>query len=425
MNYHKDITEAVMESSNIKNLKNEIIDHTPIIKNISKSIPRVLILCNSCNGLGDIIFGVKLAGYLREWYSAEVHILTTRPQDFFKMGETRNVYKLVVKKQDQCRRFKGCEVPKEIFDNLYDLLFVAPLQADFSISESDIKSIIPYSNKWNTYFFSEYNDDRRKPFDFPTGVGGNRLGMLFTSLDKEPERRQDLINPYVVVYVAESITRVVFCYLSFFNMIVKKYVRQYKNLDVVVPNFIAEQLQGMKNNCKLDFIKLKYPNIVVKTKNNEKIYVEGSENSVKNTITFRGDIYPVPHSEMKALMIFSLDDILITGDGSLTDALSCCYKKNIWYQQADWKLNLAKNLTDLLPQKYFSHKKTTCGTIEAINYKSHYNDFYHTWDFRKLGREKLDKVISFTFLKKDIIDILEIIDGSRTIGTVKNKISKL
>lgn len=424
MNYRKDIIDVIIESTDIKNLKNEIIEHTPVIKNISKSKPLILILCNSCNGFGDIVFAVKLMGYLREWYDAEVHILTTRPQDFAKVGETHNIYKLITKREDQCRRFSTCEVPKEVLEIVYDLLFIAPLQADFTILQSDIKAIIPYSNKWNTYFFSEYNDDKHKPFDFPTGVGGNRLGLLFTSLDKEPERRKDLVNPYAVVYVAESIPRVVFCYLSFFNMVVKKYVKEYKNLDIVVPGFIADQLIGMKNNCKLDFIKKNYPNIIVKTKK-EKISFQSEKETDKNTITFRGDIYPIPNIEMKALMIFSLEDILITGDQSLTDALSCCHTKNIWYQQASWKLNLAKNLSNLLPQKYFSHKKTTCGTIEAVNYKSNYEDFFHTWDFRKLGKEKLDKVVSFTILKKDILDILEIINKSHTTGAVKKKLTKI
>ncbi len=34
----------------------------------------------------------------------------------------------------------------------------------------DIKKLIPYSDKFNTYFFSEYNDPYPQLFDFPTGL---------------------------------------------------------------------------------------------------------------------------------------------------------------------------------------------------------------------------------------------------------------
>jgi hypothetical protein len=378
-----------------------------------------------CNGFGDIVFATKISNYLKEWYNAKVHILTTRPEDFLKIGKTHDVYKLLYKKTDECRYYKGTEMPKEIINNIYDLIFIAPLQIDLKINKNDIKSIIPYSNQWNTYFFSEYNDSLHKDFDFHTGVGSKRLGLLFTDLKVEPVPLKTIKNPYVVVYVAESIKRVSYCYISFFVMISKKYSKTYKNLDVIVPHFVTNELEYMKDFASLEYIKKEYPNIVIKQKDTPPVYLCGSTNSQKNTITFRGDIYPITNKDMMSLFIFSLEDVLVTGDQSITDVLSCCYKKNIWYQQADWKMNFAHNLEKFLPQEYFANKKTTCGTLEAISYKSNYDEFYHTWDFRKLGKELLDKVVSFTILKPQIQDILEIISKSRTITSVKNKIENI
>ena len=40
---------------------------------------------------------------------------------------------------------------------------------------------------------------------------------------------------------------------------------------------------------------------------------------------------------MLGLYKFSLNDILVTGDQSITDVLTCCKDKHIWYQITDWK----------------------------------------------------------------------------------------
>ena len=51
-----------------------------------------------------------------------------------------------------------------------------------------------------------------------------------------------------------------------------------------------------------------------------------------NLLVLRGDIFPVPNQMMLSLMKYSINDILLTGDQSLSDGLSCCPEKNIWYQ---------------------------------------------------------------------------------------------
>ena len=48
---------------------------------------------------------------------------------------------------------------------------------------------------------------------------------------------------------------------------------------------------------------------------------------------FRGDILPVKRDLFISLVKYSIEDILLTGDQSITDAISyCTSQKNIWYQ---------------------------------------------------------------------------------------------
>ena len=55
----------------------------------------------------------------------------------------------------------------------------------------------------------------------------------------------------------------------------------------------------------------------------------------------------------------SVKDILVTGDQSLTDIISCCKYKRVWYQIAPWKKGLAENLHKHLPNEYY-------GTFKGI-----------------------------------------------------------
>ena len=58
-----------------------------------------------------------------------------------------------------------------------------------------------------------------------------------------------------------------------------------------------------------------------------------------------------------SLMKNSIKDILVTGDQSLTDIISCCRGKQVWYQIAPWKHGLARNLEKHLPNKYYGSFK--------------------------------------------------------------------
>jgi hypothetical protein len=95
----------------------------------------------------------------------------------------------------------------------------------------------------------------------------------------------------------------------------------------------------------------------------------------------------------------SEEDILVTGDQSLTDILSCCPSKNIWYQIAEWKEDYAKELSALMPNHYYKSKKTSCGSLTGIALRSDYRDFVKKWDFRKLAKSKLNKIVNLAMTR--------------------------
>jgi hypothetical protein len=386
-------------------------------KNCGKDL-KILILNAPCNGFGDIIFGIKIARYLREWYNASVIIASTQTSQFITLGENpENLIKLTGGKA-QCRRFANLQIEKDIPKQ--DLIFVAPVQFDFDANLPDVKKLIPYATKYNTYFFSEYNDSQNKKFDFPTGIGGKNLGLLMTS--PKIKKGSPIKNPYAVIYVAETISSVKHCYFSFIEMVTTKYHQVHPVFDIVVPTWIVNNPNFYKEIVK--YSGGYYENInIIGGKYPKKIKLSDRPN--KTTLNIRGDILPLPYNDMLRLIKYSVKDILLTGDQSITDALSCCGSKNIFYQIAPWKENFGKHLALYLPNKFLAKKKTSCGTLLALKYDSNYKKFIQTWDFRKLARPKMDAIILAANARKNSSEIRElekIILESRTITSLKNKL---
>lgn len=368
------------------------------VKNPTKDVKRlkVLILNAPCMGFGDIVFAMKFATLIREWYGCEVMIATPQKKGFVSLGEkAENIYDLSSKnKNDQCRRLARLTISKdghEIPIPQADLLFVAPLQADFDPKINDVQRLIPYANKFNTFFVSEYNDVMSKKIDFNTGVGGQRMGLLFTDIERG-SKPQQLTHPYCVIYVANSLSRMKSCIYNFLVMVARKY--SSANFEVVIPSWITEF--NMVNT--ITKILLKYFREVVIVEKTKRSTVNGGKG--KHIVYVRLDIFPVANKVMIDLMSYSVKDILLTGDQSITDALSCCVDKNIFYQIAPWKENFAKNLVKEMPNKWLAKKSESCGTLKAIRYKSNYVKFKKQWDFRQLARPKMDGIFNFTAEKK-------------------------
>lgn len=383
-------------------------NHVKLPKNIKV---KTLILCTPCNGFGDVIFASKIKRYIKEWYGIDSHIATTTPDLFEKVGEpVKNIIALKGIHGSQCRRFSKLDgkIGK------YDLIIIAPL-AEGDISFQDVRNLIPYSTHSNTFFFSEYNDDLDKGFDINTGVGKGRDGLLFTNTkcSKSHIKKFSLQKDYALVYIAENIDYSDLCILRFVQMVMKKYP---KLQEIVCPSWVKDLNPNViMRNVKAD-------NIYIITPENTTVIKEKNKNG--RTIVFRCDVFPVPNQIMLSLIRYSVEDVLLTGDQSITDAFSCCSNKNIFYQIAPWKKDFSKNLAKYMPNSYLTKASTSCGTLSALQYKSNYKKFVKDWDFRKLGKGKVDAMVgSVLFFKKNRV-IQEILDQSKTVDAAIKKIEE-
>ena len=197
-----------------------------------------------------------------------------------------------------------------------------------------------------------------------------------------------------------------------------------------MPDWIIDEING--NSTFFNHVK----SIIVKYYGNWNIiYSDGEdvpllESDKKSCLTFRGDILPQPREIFISLMKESVEDILVTGDQSLTDVFSCCRNsKKVWYQIAPWKQGLAYNLSKHLPNKYYSTFKTSCGTLKSIKGDIDWKDFLSEYDFRIKGKERMDSIlIGRCILNCDMKlqkELLNIIERSRFLESAKNKINKL
>jgi len=418
------IINNILNCKDIKSLKNifwESFYHkTPLPNSNLGAKIKILLLCISCGGRGDVIFCIKISNFLREWYGANVYIASTDIEEFKNLGETKNLIKLNAKAKEYCRRFNSLNSDVDL--NKFDLYFVTPLQSNFNANLQDVMSLILNANRFNTFFFSEYNHyDDDENFDFPMGVGGDKYGLLITKPTRVIKRLDTLKNPYIFLYISD-IDDSEKCFMSFIEMVCAKYHKHYKKLDVIIPKDVEFLLDDYYDKI-MDIINRYYSNVVIKHKDKTDILIEGDK---KNILTFRADIFPVPYSEMFGLMKHSLKDILVTGDQSVTDVLSCCIDKNIWYQTGGWKENFAEELSYHLPNKFLASTKTSCGTVKGIKYKSDYKKFVKNWNFTVLAKPKLDAIMNSINFKKEnknaIEKLEEMINKSRNMNTLIGRI---
>jgi hypothetical protein len=253
--------------------------------------------------------------------------------------------------------------------------------------------------------------------------------MLFTHTGKT-SKIKSLKNPYVVVYIARDVARSDTCFLQFVEMVCKKYSQKVKKFDIVVPPWIGTDIENNIDGIGDKVFKIisKYfDQGMVKMKDHSFEIFEPLEKN--NLLTFRADILPLPYDSMKNLFYYSLKDILVTGDQSITDVLSCCWKNKLpMYQIVPWKKDFSKELAKHLPQKFLKYIRTSCGNTKAINYNPSFAKFMKKWDFRKLAKPKLDAILAFTRdCKKDetIEQVRKIFLKSRTKSSILDKLEEL
>ncbi len=369
----------------------------------------ILILNAPCNGFGDIIFAFKLYKIMKTIYNSNVYIATPDKEKMMMLGKLSDdtVILLTNKKNKnpgQCRRYGSLKMHSDIH---FDLILPAPIAWDFRFSLRDVQGLIPYANKYNTFAFSEYNDYLDKGIYFNTGIGRGRLGLLFLHVHKSNERL--ISDKYALSYlntIDSTTPRWRSCLKNFITMITKKY--HYKRFQLIVSPSMMDYLKGHASgewyiNATISKGELRstinsfYKNIILIDSPEAR---EKLKNLPSNESTFiiRGDILPVPNDVMLQYIQHSVKDILITGDQSITDVLSCCPNKNIWYQIAPWKENLGAQLAKQMNNKYLSSKKTSCGTVKA-KFNSNYKEFIKKNDFVKNFKPLMDKIIYNTLNK--------------------------
>jgi hypothetical protein len=392
-------------------------------KSESRNIRIALINATSA-GFGDIIFAQRIRTYLLDWLGCKVVIYTTAPDNHKKLqGHGDGI---VAAKGSSTGHVHPENIMFPKADEYFDMYIITPVVNRYSPNRSAVYDMFKYAISSNVFTMSEYNSQSEpmRNFDFPTGVGRGRMGLLLTNPPKL-KRHPKIKNPYVLIYIAseEHIWGAWECYANFVEMVVFKNGKDIKNLDIVVPEWIAEDF--IYNGDLIDAIETLYPNInVVDIDGNIEVLTVDENDS--RVLTIRGDILPVNSAQMMSLIQYSLRDILLTGDQSITDAMSCCvFDKNLFYQIASWKENFAKNLSRYLPNKYLSNATTSCGNMKAIDYRSDYKDFARNWDFRILGKPKmtaLAHMLLYARRHKDFAELVNSVYNSRTLAQVKKAI---
>lgn len=363
----------------------------------------ILILNAPCNGFGDIIFAFKLYKIMKSIYDAHVYVATPDKEKMMMLGKLsdKTVILLTDKKgkyPGQCRKYGSLQMHT---DMTFDLILPAPIAWDFKFSLRDVQNLIPYANKHNTFAFSEYNDYLDKGMYFNTGIGKGRLGLLLLPVPKAKERH--IRDKYALAYlntIDSTTPRWRACLKNFIIMITEKY--KFKRFQLIVSPPMMNYLKGHASSdwFKKAVMSKRELRTTVNNHYHQILLIDKPEtrdqmkhlSRNENIFIIRGDILPVPNDTMLQYIQHSVKDILITGDQSITDVLSCCPTKNIWYQIAPWKENLGSHLAKQMNNKYLSSKQTSCGTVKA-KFKSNYKEFIKKNDFVKNFRPLMDKII--------------------------------
>ena len=393
---------------------------------------RVVLICHPCYGYGDIIFALKMYHFMRQWYGLDCTMITTKPLPFIKNG-LKNIYCLKTpgsKAYVECENLKtmkiynidhkGDPTTRAHLKYQFDLIMVTPwIGTDYEPNKNIVKNFLPYANPFNTLLFSEYNAPDPKKYDFPTGIGKDLFGLLVTRF--KFAKTVKINHPYLMVHLTrDDRVDVGKCFSNFIKLMCKKYHKRHDKLDVIIPPHVLEDKHTLER--LFAYIKSKgyYKNVLIKTKDSKQTKTEPS------TLTLRSDVTPLPYDKYTGLFKNCLPDVLITGDQSVTDIISCCKNYNIYYQIMPWKTSFAKNLAQALGQDFIRKASTSCG-LEKFSSKQRSNiaNVAKRHNFTKLGKPKLDAILAFVLRlrkDKDLKRFTEIVMGSRKRQSVVKKI---
>jgi hypothetical protein len=368
-----------------------------------------------CAGFGDIIVCKTFYDYLKSWYKGiDVTICTSTPDKYSQLKVKGKIVELKYPHSSwqggECKKIEQLRlkrVNRKIIK--FDILIFIPTVNQ----ELDIKKVqkcFPYANEFNTFNVSEYNGDF-PPYTFPIGIGKSYWGEVYLGLfltDNLKIPKQNIMKkPYALAYTAghdtAANTHTNTCILSFIEMICKKYHKKHTNFQLIIPPWFKDELLGDGFSTGSG-LRSRYNKIVKqyyssshlvyndqKMGEKDKLFDKEKDNTL---FILRGDILPGPRETFISLMRDSVEDILLTGDQSLTDGLSYCgNNKRIWYQVVPWKQELAYEMGKVIPNKYLDDFRTSCGTIKGIKIPLNNNELIKRYDFRKLGKRRMDSIL--------------------------------
>jgi len=381
---------------------------------------KVLLLTSTCNGFGDVVFSYKLKGYLQDWYGdmVKVKIATNNPDAFKSIGEKdSNLIPLKTKAKDpQCRKFNTMTSGTSLED--FDLYLVAPITADFDPDFKEIHKLVKNSNRFNTFYLSEYNMPIHKDILFNVGVGKDRCGLFLIDKPDSPSKISKLNYPYSIIYIAKNDDYLENCYEGYLQLLTTKY--KLDRLDVVCPEWMMEFIE-----TDIEYVLKKvnehYSKITCIYKGGKKVIHDEGEGG---ELVFRFDIFPLKINEMSSLYYHSLPIMLLTGDQSFTDGLSIRKEDSlIFYQGLPWKQNFYTSMGKIIPNKFFKSYKTSCGNVKAIRYKPKLVNFAKKNDFRVKAKPLMDAVImSVGHKSNEYLHFKESVLKSRDMRSFKKKI---
>ena len=397
-----------------------------------------------CGGFGDIVNCKTFSDYLKEWYpNMKVYICTSSPDKFKSLGiQTKDLVKLeaikVYKKEEggECQPFNNLKFSKR--PPKFDLTVVVPMVNE-KFNYKSLKNLIPNVNNFNSFAVSEYNGEYG-PYAFPVGVGHDQLGLMLTNM--KIKKHNFIKGPYALAYTAGHdrgqgvLTHTNTCIMSFIEMICKKY-NKHKTFQFIIPPWFcsedsdyeislvnSQQLKTRFNNIVKKYFDKSY--LVLKDKRIIPLF-ENQKQKHNNILILRGDILPKQRPDFISLIKYSVEDVLLTGDQSITDGLAySTLNKRIWYQISPWKKDFAKELSKAIPNKYLDNFRTSCGTLKGLHVNLNNKNLIKNHDFRKKGKKRMNGILKFNSMKEDpLIQILiDCIEHSRYKDTTLEKFKK-
>ena len=354
----------------------------------------ILLVVTPQGGFGDVVFMKKFALVLKTWFPEATLSLMTNDPRCEEQFDGENVYQCVSSADEGAPIDNLSLKNNEQLVPAHDITFLLPHVSiqDFNNwaypMDMLLSKLVAGVTPLNTFYVGEYNEEG---VDICPGFGPDALGILLNDQGVQCELPHTLNlhnSKFVVAYVTPDIGRGQSKNKILMEKMFQHFVRTARakssasdfRLTVIVPEEIMDYLTSdglFGDDVAVEFIR----------KNDNNIREQTSDK--KFTICFRGDILPVPHPVMMQLFRESDGAVLVTGDQSLTDAISYCSESiSIWYQWTSWKKKMFK-----LVVKDANTKEQGAGEIKQFNK----NDL----DFRIKGKAVIGAAVQMAMDPSD------------------------